>query len=94
MSILPAPDTKLGSVLRAMAFAGPMTAGGIRTKAKLAPDTAVTARIRDLRKMGCVVSCYNVPQGDGKQLWYYRMDHMPSFVVDALTKEAKRRIAA
>jgi hypothetical protein len=92
--MIPTSDTKLGSALRAMAFAGPMTAGGIRKKANLAPDTAVTARIRDLRKMGCVVSCYNVPQGDGKQLWYYRMDHMPEFVRKALTDEMKRRAAA
>lgn len=92
--MIPAPDTNLGRVLRAMAYAGPMTAGGIRIKAKLTADTAVTARIRDLRKMGCVVSCYNVPQGDGKQLWFYRMDYMPRYVREALAEEARRRIAA
>lgn len=92
--MIPTPDTKLGSVLRAMAFSGPMTAGAIRRKARLAPDTAVTARIRDLRKMGCVVSCYSVPQGDGKQLWVYRMDYMPRSVREALVMEMKREVVA
>ena len=92
--ILPAPDTNLGRVLRAMAYAGPMTSGGVRVKARLLPDTEVTARIRDLRKMGCVVSCYSVPTGRRKQLWFYRMDYMPDAVRDALANEVKREIAA
>jgi len=91
---LPAKETNLGRVLRAMHGAGPMTSGGIRKKANLAPDTAVTARVRDLRNLGCTVACYNIPQGDGKQLWLYRIDYMPRVIRDALYEEMSRRIAA
>jgi hypothetical protein len=44
--------------------AGPMTAGAIRRKANMHPDTEITARIRDIRKLGCIVACYNIPQGN------------------------------
>jgi hypothetical protein len=37
--------------------AGPMTAGAIRRKANMHPDTEITARIRDIRKLGCIVAC-------------------------------------
>jgi len=74
--------------------AGPMTAGAIRRKANMHPDTEITARIRDIRKLGCTVACYNVPQGDGKQFWLYRIDYMPRVIRDALNEEMSRRIAA
>ena len=45
---LPMKDSNLGRVLRAMHNAGPMPAGAIRQQAGLAPDTAVTARIREI----------------------------------------------
>jgi glycerophosphoryl diester phosphodiesterase len=44
--------------------AGPMTAGAIRRKANMHPDTEITARIRDIRKLGCIVDCYSVRQAD------------------------------
>jgi len=62
---LPASTTNLGRALRAMHGAGSMTAGAIRRKANMHPDTEITARIRDIRKLGCIVACYNIPQGDG-----------------------------
>ena len=91
---LPASTTNLGRALRAMHGAGPMTAGAIRRKANFSTDTEITARIRDIRKLGCLVDCYSVPQGDGKQLWLYRIDYMPRVIRDALNEEACRRIAA
>jgi len=91
---LPASTTNLGRALRAMHGAGPMTAGAIRRKANMHPDTEITARIRDIRKLGCLADCYSVPQGDGKQLWLYRIDYMPRVIRDALYEEMSRRIAA
>ena len=91
---LPASTTNLGRALRAMHGAGPMTAGAIRRKANMHPDTEITARIRDIRKLGCIVACYNIPQGDGKQLWLYRIDYMPRVIRDALNAEMSRRVAA
>jgi len=94
MSFLPGIDTNLGRTLRTMHGAGPMTAGAIRRKAGFHADTEITARIRDIRKLGCSVACYNVPQGDGKQVWLYRIDYMPRVIRDALNEEMSRRIAA
>jgi len=91
---LPASTTNLGRALRAMHGAGPMTAGAIRRKANFSTDTEITARIRDIRKLGCLADCYSVPQGDGKQLWLYRIDYMPRVIRDALYEEMSRRIAA
>ena len=91
---LPSSTKNLGRVLRAMHGAGPMTAGAIRRKANMHPDTEITARIRDIRKLGCIVDCYSVPQGDGKQLWLYRIDYMPRVIRDALYEEMSRRIAS
>jgi hypothetical protein len=91
---LPSKYSNTGRTLRAMHGAGPMTAGAIRRKAGFHPDTEITARIRDIRKLGCSVACYNVPQGDGKQLWLYRIDYMPRVIRDALNEEFSRGIAA
>jgi len=91
---LPSQNSNTGRTLRAMHGAGPMTAGAIRRKANMHPDTEITARIRDIRKLGCTVACYNVPQGDGKQLWLYRIDYMPRVIRDALNEEFSRGIAA
>ena len=91
---LPSQNSNTGRTLRAMHGAGPTTAGAIRRKANMHPDTEITARIRDIRKLGCTVACYNVPQGDGKQLWLYRIDYMPRVIRDALYEEMSRRIAA
>ena len=91
---LPASTTNLGRALRAMHGAGPMTAGAIRRKANFSTDTEITARIRDIRKLGCLADCHSVPQGDGKQLWLYRIDYMPRVIRDALNEELSRRIAA
>lgn len=87
---LPSKNTNLGRVLRAMHNAGPLTARHIRCRAGLAPDTAVTARIRDLRKIGVAVSCTSVNQGNGKALWYYRIDHAPQWVIDGLKAEREQ----
>jgi len=91
---LPSQNSNTGRTLRAMHGAGPMTAGAIRRKANMHPDTEITARIRDIRKLGCLADCYSVPQGDGKQLWLYRIDYMPRVIRDALYEEMSRRIAA
>jgi len=91
---LPSQNSNTGRTLRAMHGAGPMTAGAIRRKANMHPDTEITARIRDIRKLGCIVACYNIPQGDGKQLWLYRIDYMPRVIRDALNAEMSRRVAA
>ena len=91
---LPSQNSNTGRTLRAMHGAGPMTAGAIRRKANMHPDTEITARIRDIRKLGCSVACYNIPQDDGKQLWLYRIYYMPRVIRDALNEEMSRRIAA
>ena len=91
---LPGKHSNTGRVLRAMYCSGPMTAGNIRRKAQFITDTEITARIRDIRKLGCSVACYNIPQDDGKQLWLYRIYYMPRVIRDALNEEMSRRIAA
>ena len=91
---LPSQNSNTGRTLRAMHGAGPMTAGAIRRKANFSTDTEITARIRDIRKLGCLADCYSVPQGDGEQLWLYRIDYMPRVIRDALYEEMSRRIAA
>ena len=91
---LPSKHSNTGRVLRAMYNAGPMSAGAIRRKANFSTDTEIPSRIRDIRKLGCIVDCYSVPRGDGKQLWLYRIDYMPRVIRDALNEEACRRIAA
>jgi len=90
MSRLPLKDSNLGKVLRAMHNAAPMSAGHIRRKAGLDPDTAVTARIRDLRKMGIDVSCHSRRELNGKHVWYYRIERMPGWIEDALKAEKQR----
>lgn len=92
MNHLPGQHTNLGRVLRAMANAGPMTAGHIRRKAGLHPDTAVTARIRDLRKMGCVVPSVSQPHptDEHKRVWYYQITYMPRVLRDELRRERER----
>lgn len=87
---LPTKNGNTGKVLRAMHNAGPMTAGHIRRKAGLAPDTAVTARIRDLRKMGIDVSCHSRRELNDKHVWYYRIERMPSWMEDELKAEKQR----
>ena len=90
MSRLPLKDSNLGKVLRAMHNAAPMSAGHIRRKAGLAPDTAVTARIRDLRKMGIEVDCQSRRELAEKTVWYYQIERMPRWVSDALREEQER----
>jgi len=90
MSRLPLKDSNLGKVLRAMHNAAPMSAGHIRRKAGLAPDTAVTARIRDLRKMGIDVDCQGRRELNEKTVWYYQIERMPQWVEDALKDEQER----
>jgi len=89
---LPAKETNLGRVLRAMHGAGPMTSGGIRKKANLAPDTAVTARVRDLRKMGIGVTSFSTPHpiSENKRLWYYKVTYLPKTIREALADEQSR----
>ena len=89
---LPMQTTNLGKVLRAMHNAGPMSAGHIRRKAGLHPDTAVTARIRDLRKMGLDVPAYPTPHETDphKRVWHYKIERMPRWVDDALRAEKRR----
>jgi len=90
MSRLPLKDSNLGKVLRAMHNAAPMSAGHIRRKAGLDPDTAVTARIRDLRKMGIDVDCQGRRELNEKTVWYYQIERMPQWVEDALKDEQER----
>ncbi len=89
---LPARDTNLGRVLRAMNSAGPLTAGEVRKRAGLAPDTAITARIRDLRKLGCVVLSYCEPHPTDphKRLWRYKIVAMPKWMRRELGREARQ----
>ena len=49
---LPSKHSNTGRVLRAMYCSGPMPAGNIRRKAQFSTDTEITARIRDIRKLG------------------------------------------
>ncbi|MBY5961918.1 hypothetical protein [Marinobacter nauticus] len=85
----PAQNTKLGKVLRAMHKAGPMTAGEIRRKAGLASDTAVTARIRELRNdYHCdIPPAKPIKQLDGSTLYKYEMKRVPVWIRKELNKE-------
>lgn len=92
MNHLPGQHTNLGRVLRAMYRAGSLTAGGVRREAQLHPDTAVTARIRDLRKIGCDVFTYSLPHptDEHKRVWFYRLQRTPRWVRDGLRRERER----
>jgi len=93
---LPSINTNLGRVLRAMYIGGHMTAGEVRRKAGLHPDTAVTARIRDLRKIGCEVFHYSLTHATDprKQIHKYWLRKVPFAMSQALKAEMSRRIAA
>lgn len=88
----PAKDTKLGKVLRAMHKGGPMTAGEIRRKAGLASDTAVTARIRELRNdYHCdIPPAKPIKQLDGSTIYKYELKRVPLMIRLELTKERRR----
>ena len=85
----PAKETKLGKVLRAMHKAGPMTAGEIRRKAGLASDTAVTARIRELRNdYHCEIPpAKPIKQLDGSTIYKYELKRVPVWIRKELNKE-------
>ena len=85
----PAQNTKLGKVLRAMNKAGPMTAGEIRRKAGLASDTAVTARIRELRNdYHCdIPPAKPIKQLDGSTIYKYELKRVPAWIRLELDKE-------
>lgn len=92
MNHLPAKDTNLGRVLRTMEGTGWLTSGEVRKNAGLHPDTAVTARIRDLRKMGCVVPSASLPHPTKKykRVWLYRLHWAPRWVRDGLRAEREK----
>ena len=85
----PGQNTKLGKVLRAMNKAGPMTAGEIRRKAGLASDTAVTARIRELRNdYHCdIPPAKPIKQLDGSTIYKYELKRVPVWIRLELDKE-------
>ena len=89
---LPGKHTNLGRVLRAMQGGQHMTAGQVRRAAGLHPDTAVTARIRDLRKLGCEVYTYSFkhPSTEEKRVWKYWLRKMPAWMRRELRREASR----
>lgn len=91
----PAQNTKLGKVLRAMYRAGPMTAGEIRRKAGLPSDTAVTARIRELRnECGCdIPRAEPIKQLDGSTIYKYELKRVPPLILLELDKERLSRWA-
>ena len=76
----PAQNTKLGKVLRAM------------NKAGLASDTAVTARIRELRNdYRCEIPpAKPVKQLDGSTIYKYELKLVPLMIRLELTKERRR----
>lgn len=86
---VPSKETKLGKVLRAMHKAGPMTAGEIRRKAGLASDTAVTARIRELRNdYRCEIPpAKPVKQLDGSTIYKYELKRVPVWIRKELNRE-------
>lgn len=85
----PAQNTKLGKVLRAMNKVGPMTAGEIRRKAGLASDTAVTARIRELRNdYHCdIPPAKPIKQLDGSTIYKYELKRVPAWIGKELNRE-------
>ena len=89
---LPARDTNLGRVLRAMNSAGPLTAGEIRRKAGLASDTAVTARIRELRNdYDCdIPPAKPIKQLDGSTIYKYELKRVPVWIRKELGREARQ----
>jgi hypothetical protein len=86
---VPSKETKLGKVLRAMHKAGPMTAGEIRRKAGLASDTAVTARIRELRNdYHCEIPpAKPIKQLDGSTIYKYELKRVPVWIRVELNRE-------
>ena len=91
----PSEHTKLGKVLRAMYRAGPMTAGEIRSKAGLPSDTAVTARIRELRnECGCdIPRAEPIKQLDGSTIYKYELKRVPLLIRLELERERRKSCA-
>lgn len=89
---LPGKDTNTGRVLRAMYGKDWLTAGEIRKAAGFHPDTAVTARIRDLRKIGIDVPCIHEahPTDSHKQIYRYRIVRMPRRMLEELNRESSK----
>lgn len=90
---VPGKDTKLGRVLRAMYCAGPMTSGAVRRKARLPVDTAITARIRELRdSYHCTIPpAIRVQQADDKAIYKYHLKRVPIWIRKELNKELKEQ---
>lgn len=95
---IPGKNTKLGRVLRAMYCAGPMTAGAIRRKSKLPADTAITARIRELRdSYDCTIPpATRIDQANGNAIYKYHLKRVPVWMRVELNKEiaGSREVAA
>lgn len=89
---LPSQHSKLGKVLRAMVGAGALTAGSIRRRAGLPVDTAITARVRELRDYyGCTIPpAERRKQLDGSTLYLYRLEAVPYWMAQALANETER----
>ena len=95
---LPGKHTNTGRVLRAMYGKGWLTAGEIRKAARMHPDTAVTARIRDLRHIPGV----DLPPAEvrknaaGGRSYYYHIARLSPRVRAELKwwREVERRAAA
>ena len=89
---LPSRHGKLGRVLRAMIDAAPMTAGSTRIKAGLPADTAVTARIRELRdSYDCdIPPAMRLKRVDGSTIYLYSLREVPRWMRAELRKERDR----
>ena len=90
---LPSKHSNTGRILRAMYNAGPISAGAIRRKANMHPDTEITARIRELRDLYEfeIPPAQRVQQSNGNPVYMYHLvsvSHSAGLELDAERKRA------
>lgn len=70
---LPTKRSILSRVLCLMIDGKARTRWDVNRAIGVDPEKEVTARLRDLRKIGLKTECISSTNEDGKQLWYYRL---------------------
>lgn len=94
--MIPSASSQNGKVLRLLIDGKPRSAVQVCAGIGVHPATAITARIRDLRKIGIEIACTTEPRPGRKTAFVYRLTSCPGYIREAIEQEkfAKRQEAA
>lgn len=94
--MIPSANSQNGKVLRLLIDGQSRSAVQVCDGIGAHPATAITARIRDLRKIGIEISCTTEPRPGQKKAFVYRITGCPGYIREALEQEkfAKQQAAA